>query len=637
MTNLQTWLSRAAFSTLWGASVFMIGCSDSGTDKTGDGGDVNPPTSDTTEVVGEINSDLWAATDPLGRKLPTKSEAGDKRSNKYVAMFYWTWHNPSMVDYGSVGNISQIIKQYPDALTNKDHPAWNRGGSNTHFWGQPLMGYYRTTDTYVLRKHAELLADAGVDVVFFDCTNAPFLWDESYTALLATWDKARQQGVNVPKVAFMFPFGPSDASYSMLKTLYAKLYKAKKYPNMWFYWKGKPLIMAYNDNIPDDATGEAIKNFFTFRPGQPDYVNGPSDAKQWGWLEIYPQHKYGYNEEVPVGVAQNTSAKRYYHAGAFNVEGALGRSYRGKTKSWDNRTDSYLWGANFQEQWDYAIQQDPYFVFVTGWNEYIAGKWDRGTTAGDVWDGYPFSFVDEYDWEHSRDIEPNAEWYDANGNYRGDTYYYQLIQNVRKFKGVSKFVYASKERTIKLGEFNWKGVAPDFRHYKGNNVKRSSKGHADTYYTSTLGRNDIVDAKVARDADNFYFYVETASTLTAPTDPNWMWLMIDIDRNKATGWEGYDYILNYLAPASGKGTLSKNKDNKWSWESAGSFDYAIKGNKMEIKVPRTLLGMGASAKINFEFKWVDNMPDHDNANAAHFYTCGDAAPGARFNFIYTVQ
>ena len=331
-------------------------------------------------------------------------------------MFYWTWHNPNMVSYGTVGNISQILKENPYAIKEKDNPVWDRGGSNTHFWGEPLFGYYRTTAPYVLRKHAEMLADAGVDVVFFDCTNAPFLWDESYNALMKTWDQARKDGVKVPKISFLLPFGPSDASYDMIKRLYNDVYKVRKYQNLWFTWQGKQMLMGYNDNIPtNNAEDREMKNFFTFRPGQADYVNGPSNNTQWGWQEIYPQNKYAYNEEVAVGVAQNTCASNYYHASAFNIPGTLGRSYTGKNKSWDTRPDSYLYGANFQGQWDRGIQLDPYLIFVTGWNEYIAGKWDTG------WQGDPFSFVDQFDWEHSRDIEPNNEWWDADGNYRGDT------------------------------------------------------------------------------------------------------------------------------------------------------------------------------------------------------------------------
>ncbi len=52
--------------------------------------------------------------------------------------------------------------------------------------------------------------------------------------------------------------------------------------------------MAYPDNLTDSPEDRAIADFFTFRPGQPDYVNGPFPNRndQWSWLEIYPQHGY---------------------------------------------------------------------------------------------------------------------------------------------------------------------------------------------------------------------------------------------------------------------------------------------------------------------------------------------------------
>ena len=74
--------------------------------------------------------------------------------------------------------------------------------------------------------------------------------------------------------------------------------------------------MAYPDNLTASGEDREIAEFFTFRPGQPDYVNGPSRNDQWGWLEVYPQHGYVSTpgkdgkesfEEVTVGVSQNTS------------------------------------------------------------------------------------------------------------------------------------------------------------------------------------------------------------------------------------------------------------------------------------------------------------------------------------------
>ena len=132
----------------------------------------------------------------------------------------------------------------------------------------------------------------GVDAVFFDSTNGSVTWKESYEALMKTWDQAQKDGVNVPKIAFMLPFGPAPNSLVSLRQLYRDVYKPNLYKNLWFIWKGKPCIMGYPDNLTNSTEDKEIAEFFTFRPGQPDYVNGPKRNDQWGWLENYPQHGY---------------------------------------------------------------------------------------------------------------------------------------------------------------------------------------------------------------------------------------------------------------------------------------------------------------------------------------------------------
>ena len=54
------------------------------------------------------------------------------------------------------------------------------------------------------------------------------------------------------------------------------------------------------------------------------------------------------------------------------------------------------------------------FRVFRGLNEYRAGMW----LPKDNWTGDSFSFVDEYIWECSRDIDPNKGWGD-----KGDVYY----------------------------------------------------------------------------------------------------------------------------------------------------------------------------------------------------------------------
>ena len=224
-----------------------------------------------------------------------------------------------------------------------------------------------------------------------------------------TWDQAQKDGVKVPKIAFMLPFSYTDHSLTSLRQLYRDVYQPGRYENLWFYWKGKPCIMAYPDNLTDEKNDREIAEFFTFRPGQPDYVDGPKRDDQWGWLENYPQHGYimqenGKYEQVTVGIAQNAAPETKGHCSAFNLPGSQGRSFS-KRNGFDPRVDGYLYGWNFEEQWERAFELDPDLVFITGWNEYIAGQW----LLKDGWTGDPFSSSTSSIGNAAADIEPNKD------------------------------------------------------------------------------------------------------------------------------------------------------------------------------------------------------------------------------------
>ena len=724
-----------------------------------------------------VNSDYWTATDALGRTTPTADETGPTRDGKFIAMFYWTWHTDGIAEFSPVMNITEIITKHPEAAHDPNHSAWKGIWGGVFWWDEPLFGYYRTTDDWVLRKHAEMLADAGVDAVFFDCTNGAFTWKSSYTKLLQVWEQARKDGVKTPQIAFMLPFSPTEGGLASIKELYRDLYKPGLYRDLWFIWKGKPIIMAYpemlkakpgdtaalrftadssflaidvhcpswNNNIgnltlslykwnstyaatvagqpiasktfenfgdnawlrmdfdaqglgeylwvlsdPTEVVGvwknansqhpatsyfngspvsgdyecgifstpdstrhdlipyvephvpvqlgpgsdaeliAEIKDFFTFRPGQPDYVSGRTRPDQWGWLEVYPQHGYvGYQsfEEVTVGVAQNANDATGGRCYAFNAPGTYGRSYT-QTNGQDPRPEAYLYGLNFQEQWGRAFQLDPELVFVTGWNEWIAGRFETWGGCGGV--PFPNAFPDEYSWDKSRDIEPVKAWGDS-----GDVYYIQLVNNVRRFKGMKTQALASAEKTINIGAFDgWTDVKPEYLDYKGDVMHRNHKGQGNALvYTNNSGRNDIQLAKVARDAGNIYFYVETVDELTPKTDAKWMRLFIDIDRNKATGWQGYDFVINRSSP--GDSALIEKSIDGWNWEKVGAAAYAVQGNKLELQVDRSIFGLAARDDFEFEFKWSDNM--QEDGNIMDFYVNGDVAPGERFNFVFTTM
>ena len=623
----------------------------------------------------------WTAVDELGRSVLDANNPAS-RENRDVLMFYWTWHETRHVDQtvngsgvaGITDNTVVLELSNGAAASNPYHPYW--ASSQVCFWGRPLFDYYRTTDPWVLRKHAEMLADAGVDAVVFDCSNANFLWWDSTMALLQTWNQARLDGVKVPKIAFLLNFIVCDYTREDLYKLYDDLYHPGYYEDLWYKVDGKPLIMGFPESLDlSVAKDRNIKAFFTFRHPQADYVNGDvgsSSNPYWGWLETNEQHLFN-GEQMTVGVSQNATDAVRGHCYAFNAPGSYGRSH---TRANGNSllsgglstgiaTASFIQGYNFQEQWDTALQADPKYVFVTGWNEWVAGKMVafpvnlNGTaptyydapsgqtytyTPYGTWNGVagPPAFADQYDSERSRDIEPTHFW----GDY-GDVYYYQLAKNIRQYKGVAAYPNVSRKETKTIGQFSgWNKVSPDFKHYRGNVGHRNhpDHSHSGATFTDNTGRNDFVDARVTRDNRYIYFYVETDQAITSRTDPRWMRLFINIDHDATTGWKGYDFCLNYRNPLNDNtGYVSSCVNNSWNWTDAGTFDYAVSGNKMELRVSRELLGV-ASGSLDFEFKWSDNMQLYDsNYNVSNSYVTawvidflvsGDCAPGGRFNFHY---
>jgi hypothetical protein len=97
-----------------------------------------------SSITGSITfsqkNNQWTGTDALGRKLDDNFEVGSLKKNKYVGMFYWTWHTDGNATY-PLYDITQILKQNPEAESQVDHPAWggiSEGG--IYWWDQPLFG-----------------------------------------------------------------------------------------------------------------------------------------------------------------------------------------------------------------------------------------------------------------------------------------------------------------------------------------------------------------------------------------------------------------------------------------------------------------------------------------------------------------
>lgn len=607
-----------------------------------------------TEVFvsqGAVKPDTWVAVDGLGRTVSTYEDVGEKREDKIVGCFYWIWFE--LWKHYEPRNISQIIAKNPEAANDPNHPAWE--GASVFWWNEPLFGYYQNLDRYVLRKHAELLADAGIDVIIFDCTNSTYVFRESYTVLLKVFEEAKKEGVNVPKFMFMSNFDENQESIVQMRNIYKDIYEKNRFKDLWFYWEGKPMILAHSKHLDkSDPEQKAISEFFTFRRNEPTFFCDDAyynSNKSWGWLSVYPQTKFcvkpdGSVEQVCVSVAQNAlmtaDGKEICVAQNDARGGVYGRGYAKGNYSYSymyknqkitidkNTKDAYLYGLNFQQQWDYALEVDPNFVFVTGWNEWHSQRREFEGTVN----GFSDNYIDEY----SRDIEPSK-------GILKDYYYYQLVDNVRKYKGVTKPETATdayKTIDIHSKQDQWASISTEFNHYVGSTKERDITGAGGKIrYVNHTMRNDIVTSKVAYDQENVYFMVETKDNLTASSDPAWMRLLIDTDPTGVTpNWEGFEYIFNRTSPTGGTMIVEKSTGG-WKFEQVGTASFAVSGKRLQIAVPRSILGLTKEDSLQFNFKWADNTraegAKNDSGDILDFYSYGDVAPGGRFMYAFNTE
>lgn len=562
---------------------------------------------------GEVLADTWVATDGLGRALPGFKECGPVKQDKWVGIFYWSWHTPR----GGPNDNTKLLATAKDGAV-----PWPANGQ-AHHWGEPELGYYQMTDPFVIRKHASLLVDAGIDVVIFDTTNPPETWRDQYEALCREYTAMRRQGARTPAIAFIAPFGDPRP---VTDRLWRDLYEPGLWQELWFLWEGKPLLLADKAFIKDSRQ----LDFFTFRRPMPDYWLGPTGPEQWSWLEVYPQHAFkntrGEVEQMSVGVAQNALPATPGPAPMSHKAGAMGRSWHAGQK--DLRPGAVNLGLNFQEQWERALEANPKFIFVTGWNEWVAGRYTHWSHYTDADCYYPGGvFVDEYTQEYSRDCEP------MRGGH-GDDYYYQLAAWVRRFKGVrDRPVTTRPSRIVIDGSFDdWQPVEPEFRDTIGDTRHREHPGYGDLVYRNDTGRNDFVILKAAYDARNIYFFAQTLAKITPPTDRNWMLLFLDTDQNAATGWLGYDYVVNLEVLSDSATTVKAWRDGKW--KIAGKANYRVNGNGLELAIPRALIGQKQETPA-FDFHWADNIQTFEGA--PDFGVNGDSAPNRRANYRYEVR
>lgn len=651
------------WGTLGLALLMALSCAACGENaESGEGGggpqDTDPPAPPvTTDAQKEVDEKLATAsdeeftllqlcgTDALGRKVSPLADLNDK----YVGLFYFLTmgqvEDPSDPTQRpkpeKVYDISEIIKKYGietlDDAVNSPLLAMTSGSSSgnydaavsaegeAHYWGQPLYGYYRTDDPWVVKRHVELFMNAGIDFLYLDYTNN-IIYEEATKVLLDAILELQAEGYkNVPRVVPMLSYIDSWASYCFGGRLYPAFFSDERYKSCWFYGdeelnpSGKPLLVGNLSANEPHADEFWIKNI------QWPTRENDDDAVPWMDFNVVQRNHNGFMV-VTVAQGRASSSEAYFNPGAtYEARGwSIDNMYEHGTDE-----EGVMSGRNFEFKWQNAIKakDELKVAMVTGWNEWTVRKINGNKEIGVASQTDHAEFVDNFSMAYSRDIEM------MKGGY-GDNYYMQLVRNIRSFKGITvdgiENVASNKPVTISLDDLSgWENVTRKYLDMGAATMARNFTAvDRDILYTDNSNRNDIDHLKICNDGENLYVAVTAKEDITPHTagDGAWMNLYLSV---KGEGWAGYDLLVN-RSPQNGTTSVEKFTGKGSETQNVGSARYLLSGKTIVFAIPLSVLGASASDVI--EIKATDNLQNFGDPD--DFYISGDSAPMGRLNYAY---
>lgn len=563
------------------------------------------------------------ATDSLGRNFDAVNEF---KNDKYSGIFYFTLLNRTgegIYDVSKLESTPEGKEKLWDPAGSAESPI---GGS--HYWGEPLYGYYNSEDEWVMRKHIELLTMANLDFLFLDATNG-FTYDSVWRKMMPILAEYIADGWDVPQVVFYCNARTSESMQHLYNELYAKNY----YSETWFKPHGKPLIIAAKE---DGEYGKGYKNtisqevqdFFEIKNAQwPTY---PKEENALPWIDLqYPQ--IDYDGAVNISVIQHVnmpiSTSVFYENDWAERNKNFGRGY--SRDDGENNKDRILEGSNFEEQWDGAKfveemrGEELEYLMITGWNEWTVGK---GYLGGTDVNKPRVQFVDQMNYEFSRDIEM------MKGGY-GDNYYLQLIRNLRGMTTGKQYKPYSLSLPDKFGlnvsDAAWGKYGMTFSDMKNDCLPRDFVGFSATkHYKDNSGRNDIITSRMLNTKNSLYVLVETADDIVIDyNNTNNMNIMLN---TTIGGWEGYDYIVNRFMNQNGTASLERAIGSEYKFEKVCDINYKIVRNRMVVEIPLDKLSINGGFTI--EYKVADNVTNQNDI--MDYYVTGDSAPIGRLNYKY---
>ncbi len=323
-------------------------------------------------------------------------------------------------DQTGVGRYDPV--PYEERLVGIAYTTWHRpatkwGGTST--WDLPLYGTYCSDDEEVIRRHGELLRDAGVDFVFVDWSNnteydpvtmreqrADFrMIEEATDKLFDIW--ATIEGA--PKICiFVGPGhnGPqtigSGAHQKKVDQVWRDYVTHPDRADMYFHYDGKPLLICYGAT-PNQYTATPERLWddarYTVR-WMTGYVGQQGDLFRsrtlesngfWSWEERGAQ-TYTVHNRMVEAVTVSAATRKQANEGESGYIPEAGRQN----------------GVTLKKQFQRACDLGARLVLIVSWNEWTTGEQPSA--------------------EVSKDMEPSV--------IHGTFYYDLMREQIKKFKGL---------------------------------------------------------------------------------------------------------------------------------------------------------------------------------------------------------
>ena len=405
-----------------------------------------------TDAPALPDADAGPDADPFPQTL-VGSDVPDKR----VGMFYLVWHAPaatavaSIVDAGGTPHTLEDVVRSNGALHYSDiyEKYGVEGQAQALYWNvQPQLGYYclyraRAGETGAVpdcknieattATHAAELIAAGIDHVVLDATNlvdigaggGDLLQLRPTEVLFEEWAKLRAAGKKTPQIAVWNAIPAGAVQWQKHLALYQNpaydglVLRDKKTNKKVFF-----VVDSQDSRAPDGAilaqiaaAGVEVQRMWTIAATDPN-------VDRWAFMS-YCQ---AAGKDTTSIVGAGDCNQPYTPKSTLGSVVAVAPSFQTGFGSLPNGSAGKLGGTTFRRQWATAFGVMPDYVFVSGWNEFVAQP------QPNPYGGDPFAkdvglerdpegqklFVDTFGAEYGRDIEPTVEYGDA---------YYQLLRS----------------------------------------------------------------------------------------------------------------------------------------------------------------------------------------------------------------